>query len=144
MLKILIITALSGMSIVLSGCAGNGEVVRASAYGEAAYKTKCTNTPESCIEDAYKRCNGGTFSTIYSDAHSGGIIADFIPGPTTWYALTFKCGGAGNRPDFAWRGTTTQEALETMKVYQSMSPPIPKTTHTNCYKLGNSMNCTSR
>ncbi len=133
------------VSMILSSCAGKDEVVKTSAYGTDAYKVKCTNTPESCLEDAYKQCNGRTFTTIYSDSHAGGILADYIPGPTTWYALTFKCGGPGTKPNFAWRGTTTQEAISSMKAMQTIQKSFqPQTTQTNCYKLGNSINCTSR
>ena len=132
-IKPLLITI--GIAFMLSGC-GAGELEKTSAYGEPAYKIKCSNTPESCLEEAYNKCNGGAFTTIYSDSHAGGFLADFIPGPTTWYALTFKCGGAGTMPQFPWRGTTTQEAIQMMQ-----TTPAPTTT--NCRKSGNRVRCTT-
>ena len=35
-----------------------------------------------------------------------------MPGPTTWFALTFKCGGEGTMPNFPWTGTTIEEAIQ--------------------------------
>ena len=130
-----------GISFILTSC-GAGELKKTSAYGGLAYKVKCTNTPESCLEEAYKACKGGVFTTLYSDSHAGGFLADIIPAQTTWYALTFKCGGIDTKPTFAWRGTSTRDALQSMK---NLSESFKSnTTSTNCYKFGNSINCTTR
>ena len=107
----------------LAGCS-SGESIKNSAYGDDAYKVKCKNTPEACLEEAYKKCNGETYTTLYSDSHAGGILADLIPGPTTWYALTFKCGGVGTKPNFPWTGTTIKEAVETIKVLEGIGNSI--------------------
>ena len=68
---------------LLTGC-GTGESKKTSSYGVEAYKVKCTNTPEECLEEAYSKCNGGVFTTLYSDSHAGGYLADLIPAQTTW------------------------------------------------------------
>ena len=104
---------------LLAGCSST-EVVKTNAYGDDAYKVKCKNTPEACLEEAYTKCNGGTFTTLYSDSHAGGILADLMPGPTTWFALTFKCGGEGTMPNFPWTGTTIEEAIQTMKTLEGL------------------------
>jgi len=141
------------ISLGLIGGCSTTESVKTNAYGGDAYKVKCKNTPEACLEEAYTKCNG-TFTTLYSDSHAGGILADFIPGPTTWYALTFKCGGEVSRPNFPWVGTTIEEALETMSVLDEAGKSINNnnnnnnnqydgTTTTNCYTVGNTLTCNS-
>ena len=138
---------------LISGCSST-EAVKTNAYGGDTYKVKCKNTPEACLEEAYTKCNGETFTTLYSDSHAGGILADLMPGPTTWYALTFKCGGEETKPNFPWVGTTIEEALETMSVLDNVGKSIKQnnnnnnnqyngTTSTNCYTVGNTLTCNS-
>jgi hypothetical protein len=75
------------------------------------------------------------------DSHSkaGGLIADLLPGPITWYYMSYQCGKSdGKMPTFGFRG-------------QSFQPPpvvvapayTPRTTTTNCNRFGNSVSCTS-
>ena len=96
----------------LQGC-GTDQAIKTSAYGADAYKAKCKNTPESCLEQAYAKC-GNRFTTLYSDSHAGGILADLIPNDTAWYVLTFRCGGPGTPPKFPWVGPTIAEATQSM------------------------------
>lgn len=60
-----------------------------------------------------------------SESHAGGLVADVLPGPVTWYGMTFACGPSdGRMPSFAFRG-------------QTYRPP----TVTNCQKHGNMVSC---
>jgi len=139
-MKIYKLIPISIVAIALSGC-GTGEATRTSAYGVEAYKVKCKNTPEACLEQASSKC-GDRYTALYSDSHAGGYLADIIPAQTTWYALTFKCGGTGERPRFPWAGTTTQEAISAMDAL-GRAGQNNKIINTNCHRFGSNINCTS-
>lgn len=65
---------------------------------------KCKANSGLCINAATNQC-GGSFAVISSESHAGGLIADTIPGPVTWYSLTFQCGPSNNvRPRFPFQG----------------------------------------
>ena len=140
-MSIRLLMMVTSIAFMLSGC-GAGELERTNAYGESAFKVKCKNTPESCLEEAYKACNGGVYTTIYSDSHAGGYLLDIIPAQTTWYQLTFRCGGVGTMPEFPWQGVSTQEASQAI---QNLGNSFKSnTTRTRCTTWGNTINCTTR
>src|SRR5262249_13549150 len=35
---------------------------------------------------------GGSYQILYSDIHPGGLLADILPGPVTWYTMSYVCG----------------------------------------------------
>jgi len=142
-MKYLQLTIVLAMLVSISGC-GGGKVTKISApSGASMYKVKCKDTPAECLEQAYIACDGGPYTTIYSDAHAGGLLADLIPGPITWYNLTFQCGGSGrSKPSFRWTGAKGDELIKMgQEIYKNSTPP-PK-TRTSCVPVGNTVQCTS-
>jgi hypothetical protein len=66
--------------------------------------TKCKDQGE-CYDQAAATCGGGSFQVVDSDSHAGGLLADWLVGPVTWYKLAYTCGRSdGRMAAFAWRG----------------------------------------
>lgn len=78
------------VTVVTAGCGGGVDEVH-SADGARTFQTKCKGSITDCNADARAQCNGD-FRTITRESHAGGIFADALPGPVTWYTLRFACG----------------------------------------------------
>jgi hypothetical protein len=95
--------------------------------GEQIHSAKCSSAQQGCYQEAAKTC-GGPYQVLDSDSHAGGLIADIMPGPVTWYGMTYSCGKSDGRlAAFPFRG-------------QTYVPDASPTT-TNCQAIGNSLNC---
>ena len=74
--------------------------------------TKCKESPRDCIRKAENKCNG-SFRTVHSESHAGGLLDDKIPGPVTWYYLEYQCGYSdGRMPQFPFRGAHYQQEYD--------------------------------
>lgn len=110
--------------------------------GTRMQSVKCSQSPDMCMSNAAATC-GGPYQVIDSESHAGGLVADVLPGPVTWYGMTFQCGASdGKLPAFAFRG---QEYTPPPVVY---APPPVATyrapVHTSCRDTGfGGMSCTS-
>lgn len=109
--------------------------------GRAMKNVKCNIDTQKCFVAASESCKeaGGTYRVIASHSNSGGTLADVLPGPVTWYNMTYVCGPSdGKLPDFAFKGP--QQAMPA-----TILPPQPATrpTTTNCTRVGATVNCTT-
>jgi hypothetical protein len=117
----------------ISGCASPTVTDLRAPDGRAMKNVKCTGDSQKCMNLASDTCKdaGGTYQVIRSHSNSGGIAADIMPGPVTWYNLTFICGPSdGKIPTFVFQG-------------QQYSPSQGGTTYTSCSQSGRSVNCFS-
>jgi hypothetical protein len=74
--------------------------------------TKCKESPHDCLRKAENKCNG-SFRTIHSESHAGGLVDDKLPGPVTWYYLEYQCGYSdGRMPTFPFRGAHFEQQYE--------------------------------
>jgi len=95
---------------------------------------KCSKKSAKCLNRAAAHCQG-SYQVIDSESHSGGLLADLMPGPVTWYSMTFLCGKSdGKMPGFIFRGP--EPAMPSLI--------IPPTVVTSCTQIGNSISCNSR
>jgi hypothetical protein len=117
----------------LTGCASGSTKEFQAPDGSIIKTAKCSSDPLKCFALASESCpNGG----LYSESHAGGLLADVLSGPVTWYGMTYACGPSdGKMPDFKLAG-------------QQYSPPQlapaptkQKPTTTTCTPIGNSMTC---
>jgi hypothetical protein len=70
----------------------------------------------------------GSYQVLDSESHAGGLVADALAGPVTWYGMTYVCGKSDGRlPSFPFRG---QQYL-----------PAARPIVTNCQSFGNSTSC---
>ena len=87
------------------------------------------------MKTANQTCKG-SYQVLDSSSNAGGIVADILPGPVTWYRMSYQCGRSdGRMPTFPFRG-------------QSYSPPAvvvtqPTMRTTNCNRFGNNVTCTT-
>ena len=121
---------------LLSACAASTVKEFQAPDGTAIKTVKCTSDPAKCFALASQSCpKDGAYRVLANESRAGGLVADVIPGPVTWYAMTFACGPSdGKMPDFKFVGQ------------QYTPPPSPivikqQPTTTNCTKIGNSVNC---
>lgn len=122
------------IAIALTGCGGNTVKTAKAPDGSEILSTKCKSDPNDCYTTASTSCGGGSYQVIDSESHAGGVFADILPGPVTWYGLTYKCGKSdGKLASFPFRGAAHD-------VMMKSSP----TVETNCTSYGNTVNCTSR
>jgi hypothetical protein len=97
--------------------------------GSLTHSAKCSHSPEACFKSASSNCRG-PYTVVDSNSNAGGLVADILPGPVTWYNMTYICGASnGQHPTFPFRG-------------QQYTPPTyTPPTMTNCQKHGNSVSC---
>jgi serine protease Do len=56
------------------------------------HRAKCSQSPAGCYEQATRDCRGGSYQILESESHPGGLLADILPGPVTWYTMSYVCG----------------------------------------------------
>jgi len=57
-----------------------------------AHQAKCSQSPAGCYAQATRDCRGGPYQILHSESHPGGLLADILPGPVTWYTMSYVCG----------------------------------------------------
>ena len=98
--------------------------------GTPVSSAKCMYSPNGCLKQASDACAGGPYQVLDSDSHSGGLVADIMPGPVTWYNLSYRCGPSdGRMPAFAFRGQQWVDTPDTTIVVapSSTAPTGPIT-----------------
>jgi hypothetical protein len=91
-------------AIVLVGCMETSGASFNGPSGIPITTVKCTQSSVSCLQKASQAC-GGPYLVLDSESHAGGLLADAIAGPVTWYSMTYQCGPSdGKLPTFAFRG----------------------------------------
>lgn len=132
------------VSVILAGCATTSVSEFATPDGTKARAVKCTSDPQKCYVAASASCPQGTYRVVSSESHSGGIAADILPGPVTWYGMLYVCGASdGKMPDFALRGPQPQMPQMPQAPVVIQSAPASTLRTTNCSTVGGSVNCTS-
>jgi hypothetical protein len=72
---------------------------------QGAHSAKCSRSPTGCYEQATRDCKGGSYQIVESESHAGGLFADILPGPVTWYTMSYNCGPSDGRlAEFPFRG----------------------------------------
>lgn len=111
--------------------------------GKPVHQVKCTHSPTSCYEEAHKTCQG-PYQIINSESHAGGIFADLIPGPVTWYSFTYACGRSDGRlAAFPFHGSPRRAFVNPFPAPAPTPMPRPpvnctsnrvgNSVYTNCY-----------
>ena len=93
--RVVFVEALGLALVGLMACGGGVERIEsASTKGSADFFTaKCKGGIADCADDARTQC-GGDFTEVHRESHMGGVFADALPGPVTWYTLSFRCGAS--------------------------------------------------
>lgn len=123
---------------LIAGCATTTVSEFRAPDGSRVNSVKCTSDPAKCFAMAAKSCPGeGTYRVLSSESHAGGLAADIIPGPVTWYAMTYSCGPSdGKMPDFKFAGQQYTPPASPSPVIIKQQP-----TTSNCTKIGDSVTC---
>src|SRR5262245_21863281 len=78
---------------LFSGCCSAQTIVGPSGKPLGPiHRAKCSQSPACCYEQATSDCRGGSYQIRHSESHAGGLLADIIPGPVTWYTMSYVCG----------------------------------------------------
>src|SRR5215472_4992247 len=77
---------------LFSGCCSAQTIVGPSGKPLQHHSAKCSQSREGCYAQATRDCGGGSYQILDSESHAGGLLADLIPGPVTWYGMTYTCG----------------------------------------------------
>src|SRR5947209_12545648 len=113
-------------ALSLSACmeTGGSNNTIAGPSGVPLTTAKCAYSSTGCLKEASDTCKG-PYQVLDSDSHSGGLVADVMAGPVTWYAMTYRCGPSdGKMPTFAWRGQQYQDS-STVVVNTGPGAPAP-------------------
>ncbi len=135
----ILITALTS----LAGCAGTTVNELRSPDGSSMKNVKCNMDSQKCFVSASESCKeaGGSYQVVSSHSNAGGTLADILPGPVTWYNMTYMCGPSdGRMPEFAFRG---QGYVPPPVIVNQPQQQRPRPTTTNCTRSGSSVNCTT-
>lgn len=129
----------AALAVLVSACATSSVTQIRAPDGTAVLTVKCSADATKCFAAATESCPApGTYRVLTSASRAGGIAADLMPGPVTWYYMTYVCGPSdGRMPDFAFQG----QAYVPPAVI--VTQPRPAATTTNCFKAGNTVNCTT-
>jgi len=109
--SVLIRCAVLGFAAVsLSACDLTSGNSFASPSGAVVNRAKCSQSSDSCFQKAAATC-GGPYQVVDSESHAGRLLEDAMPGPVTWYTMTYQCGPSdGKMQAFAFRGGSTVNA----------------------------------
>ena len=103
----------------LSGCMETAGPALNGPSGKPLSTAKCSYSSSGCLQQASQAC-AGPYQVLDSESHAGGLVADILPGPVTWYTLTYQCGPSdGKMPTFAFRG---QQFVDSPTVVVSPAP----------------------
>jgi|SRR5215471_12866606 len=110
---------------LFSGCCSAQTIFGPSGKPlKPAHSAKCQSTA-GCYAQATRDCGGGSYQIHDSESHAGGLLADILPGPFTWYVMTYTCGPSDGRlADFPFRG-----------------PRYKPPSVTTCSRFGNTVTC---
>jgi hypothetical protein len=123
-------------AICLSGCMETTATSFNGPSGAQVSSAKCQYASAGCLQQAAQTCRG-PYQVLDSDSHSGGLLADLMPGPVTWYSMTYQCGASdGKMPAFAFRG---QQWSDSPTIVTSGGTPA-----SDAPRLGNSIPQTVR
>lgn len=124
---------LSTSIVLLAGCNAGPQVKSYTGpTGEELSTVRCTRETSACFEKASEACDGGSYRVTNSYRNAGGLWADVLPGPVTWYTMNIACGPSdGLMPQFPLRGS------------EPAMPPMPSVQQTRCNQIGNTVNCTT-
>lgn len=135
----------------LGGCAtsggGTGILQMTAPNGAPYYRVKCKGTEQACLAEAHQAC-GGPYQVITSESHAGGLLADALPGPVTWYSMHFQCGPSDraiptfppNGPTFAEAWESYQDRVVELERIRQQNQPVT----TTCTGIGNMVTCTTQ
>lgn len=91
-------------AFLLPGCNATSTQPVPGPSGNLMRQAKCSMSPDGCMREAAKQCKG-TYQVLDSSSNAGGLVADILPGPVTWYRMSYQCGKTdGRMPTFAFRG----------------------------------------
>lgn len=126
-------------AFAISACGGTQESY-VGPSGEIVHETSCRGGKGDCFEAAHSTCGGSGFRALDSHSNSGGLLADALPGPITWYYLTYACGNPdGRMPLFPRQGHDMPVVISTGA--GRAAPPLVAQTDCATTPLGYS--CTS-
>lgn len=94
------------VAFLFVGCTAGPSISQVpSPDGSVIQIVKCVKNTNECFSAASKSCNGGSYQVYSSESHAGGIWADALAGPATWYSFNYKCGPSnGKMPEFPFGG----------------------------------------
>lgn len=125
---------------LLAGCASTNVEEMRGPSGDAMKSVKCVSDSGKCMAMASESCGSGPYQVLDSSSNAGGALADFMPGPFTWYRMQYVCGRSdGKMPTFAHRGSNFVAPPIVMP--NPASRPMPTTT--NCQQFGNQVRCST-
>ena len=126
-------------AFALSACVEPQQTSTIGPSGETMQVAKCSQSPNGCYQKASETCSG-PYQVLDSYSKAGGLVADILPGPVTWYYMTYQCGRTdGRTPTFPFRG---QQYVPPPVIQAPVQTYRPQTT-TTCNRLGNSVTCNS-
>jgi len=130
------------VAALVSACATPTVTDLKSPDGRAMKNVKCNIDAQKCLTLASDSCKdqGGTYQVVRSHSNSGGTVADIMPGPVTWYNMTYMCGASdGRMPDFVFQGPQFNPSA--LEAYQ---PTQSRRLRTSCSTIGGITNCVTR
>jgi len=128
-------TAAFALAACVAGCATESVSEYRAPNGVLVKTAKCASDRGKCFALAAKSCApGGTYQVLSSESHAGGLGDDVIPGPVTWFSMSYACGPSdGALPGFPFGGPAP-----------GMPNWQPSRVTTNCTTVGNATRCTTR
>ncbi len=131
-----------GAITLLNACATTNVTQFQGPDGTLVKTVKCSSDNTKCFNAAKESCPGeGTYSVISSASRAGGLAADILPGPVTWYYMTYVCGTPdGLMPEFKFTG---QQYVPQPPKQKPTVIIREKPSSTTCTGYGNSITCNS-
>ena len=128
------------LGLFLAACVPDASSTFVAPSGASAHTVRCTSDAGQCMQKASETCSG-SYQVLDSHSNAGGLVADVIPGPVTWYTLTYACGATdGKMPTFPFEG-----GHMTMPTFSAppTQPRYSTTARTNCTSSYGNVNCTT-
>ena len=64
--------------------------------GRPIHETTCQGSSSSCYQEARATCKGN-YQVLDSYSKAGNLFTDAIPGPFTWFHMSYSCGQSNGK-----------------------------------------------
>jgi hypothetical protein len=83
---------LLAIAVMLAGCGASSPKEISSPTGQRGFALECLRSREGCLAQAGSLCGSQGYYVTSESSHAGGALADWLPGPVSWFNIQVVCG----------------------------------------------------
>lgn len=80
------------IALMMVACGTASPKAISSPTGQKGFALECQRSRENCLSQAGSLCSNEGYFITSESSHAGGALADWIPGPVSWFNIQVVCG----------------------------------------------------